>query len=66
MGHVVVIEDVGGLRFVHLQAGQALVHMQDEVVGVVFAPAPFIEAQVALLRNGFCGRTVEDGLAVLG
>ena len=64
VGHVVIVEDVVGLRLVDFEPGQALVHMQNEIVGVVFTTGPFIETEIALLRDGFGGRPVEDGLAL--
>jgi hypothetical protein len=65
MRHVVIVENVIGLRFVDLQSGQTFVHVQDEIVGVIFAAAPFVEAKVALFRNGFGRRPVEDRFAFL-
>jgi len=41
------------------------VHVQDEIVGVIFAAGPFIQAEIALLLNRFRRSAIEDGLAVL-
>ena len=65
MGHVIIIEDVFGLGLVDFQAGQAFVHVQDEIVGVIFAASPFIQPEIALLLDRFGGGAIEDGLAFL-
>ena len=65
VGHVVVIEHVVGLGLVDFEPGQAFVHVEDEVVGVVFAAGPFVQAEIALLLDRFRGGAIEDGLAFL-
>ena len=49
VGHVVVIEHVVGLRLVDFEAGHDVVHVQNKIVGVVFAAGPFVETEIALL-----------------
>jgi hypothetical protein len=41
------------------------VHVQDEIVGVVFAAGPFVEAEIALLLDGFGRRAIENRFACL-
>jgi len=66
MRHVVVVEDFFRLRLVDFQAGQAFVHVQDEIVGVIFAAGPFVDAERALFRDSFGGCPIKNGLALLG
>jgi hypothetical protein len=63
--HVVIVEEIFGLRSVDLQSGQAFMHMLDEVVGVIFAAGPLVEAERALLRNRLGGCSIEDRGALL-
>ena len=65
MGHVVIIEHVVGLGLVDFEPGQTFVHVQDEIVGVIFAAGPFIQAEVTLLLDRFRRGAIEDGLALL-
>ena len=65
MRHVVIVENVLGLRFVDFQSAQTFVHVQNEIVGVIFAAGPFVETKVALFGNGFGRRPSEDGFTFL-
>ena len=58
VGHVVIIEHVVGLRLVDFQPGHDFVHVQDEIVGVVFAAGPFVQAEIALLLDRFGRRAI--------
>jgi hypothetical protein len=64
--HVVVIEDIVSLSLVDLKPGQTFVHVENEVVGVVFPASPLIEAEIALFGNRFGRRPAQHGLAFLG
>ena len=61
MRHVIVIEHVIGLRLVDLESGNDVVHVQNEIVGVVFTAGPLIEAEIALFLNGFGCRAMDAG-----
>ena len=65
MRHVIVIEHVFGLRLVNLETGNDVVHVQNEIVGVIFTAGPLVEAEIALFLNGFGRRAIEDGFSLL-
>ena len=65
VGHVVIIEDVVGLWLVDFETGQTFVHVQDEIIGVIFTAGPFVQAEIALLLDRFGRRAIEDRFAFL-
>ena len=65
VGHVVVVEHVVCLGLVDFEPGQALIHVQDEIIGVVFAAAPLVETEIPLLLDRLGRRAIEDRLRPL-
>ena len=66
VGHVIIVEHIIGLGLVDFEPSQAFVHVQDEIIGVVFTAGPFVETQIPLLLDRLGCRAIEDSLAFLG
>src|SRR6185503_6948439 len=60
----VVVGDLALRRLADFEPRQVAMHVTDEVVGVVFAAAPVIEPQVALLLDRLCRGSSEESLAL--
>ena len=65
VGHVVVIDEILGLRLVDFEPGHAPMQMLDEIIGVIFAAGPFVETDVTLLLDCLRRRAIENLLAFL-